>query len=61
MFVNGSNGDNAAAGGPLGLLFNLLLNEKLGLGTLADSPEAQELKLECEKLSRDAITTLAAK
>jgi len=62
MFVNGGNGDGSGAvGGPMALLLNLMLNEKLGLGSLADSPEAAELKAETEKLSREALTTLTAK
>ncbi|HXD85982.1 MAG TPA: SPFH domain-containing protein [Urbifossiella sp.] len=60
MFINGANGDSGAlAGGPLGLLLNLLVSEKLGIGSLADSPESEELKAECDKLSRDAMATLA--
>lgn len=62
MFVNGGTGDGSGAvGGPMALLFNLMLNEKLGLGSLADSPEAAELKAETEKLSREAMTTLTTK
>ena len=59
MFVNGgTNGDTA---NPMTMLFNLMLNEKLGLGSLTDSPETAELKAETEKLSRDAMAALTAK
>jgi len=60
MFISGANGDSGAlAGGPLGLLLNLLVSEKLGIGSLADSPESEELKAECDKLTRDAMAALA--
>ncbi|HEX4609384.1 MAG TPA: SPFH domain-containing protein [Urbifossiella sp.] len=62
MFVSGANGDTGTvAGGPLGLLLSLLLGEKTGLGSFADSPEAAELKGECDKLAKEAMGALAAK
>jgi len=59
MFVNGGTGGDSAS--PMALLFNLMLNEKLGLGSLTDSPEVAELKSETEKLTRETMATLAAK
>ncbi|HEX4606781.1 MAG TPA: hypothetical protein VH092_01125 [Urbifossiella sp.] len=35
--------------------------ESAGLGSFADSPEAAELKGECDKLAREAMGALAAK
>ncbi|MDB5312527.1 MAG: domain / Band 7 family protein [Gemmataceae bacterium] len=62
MFVSGANGDTGSvAGGPLGLLLTLMLGEKTGLGSFADSPETAEFKAECEKLARDAIGALGGK
>lgn len=56
MFINGANGETGSlAGGPLGMLMSLVLSEKLGLGSMTDSPEAAELKAECEKLTREAM------
>lgn len=60
MFVSGANGDTGTvAGGPLGLLLTLLLGEKTGLGSFADTPEALELKAEVEKLTKEATASLA--
>ncbi|HEY3789778.1 MAG TPA: SPFH domain-containing protein, partial [Urbifossiella sp.] len=57
MFVSGMNGSTGGAvGGPLALLLDLILGEKTGLGSFADSPEAAELKMECEKLTHEATT-----
>ncbi|OWK36799.1 SPFH domain-containing protein [Fimbriiglobus ruber] len=62
MFVSGANGDTGAvAGGPLGLLLNLLLSEKTGVGSFADAPETAEFKGECDKLAREAMGALAGK
>jgi uncharacterized membrane protein YqiK len=62
MFVTGANGDaGAAAGGPLGTLLTLLLGEKSGLGSFADTPEAAEFKAECDRLASEATQMLAAK
>jgi hypothetical protein len=62
MFVSGANGDTGSvAGGPLGMLLSLLLSEKTGVGSFADSPEAAEFKEECGKLAREATATLAGK
>jgi uncharacterized membrane protein YqiK len=62
MFVSGTNGETGTvAGGPLGMLLTLLLGEKTGLGTFADTPEVGELKGECEKLAREALGSLEAK
>jgi hypothetical protein len=59
MFVNGGTGENGtAAGGPLGMLLNLLLDEKTGLGTTAESPEAKELKEQTEAMTREAVAGL---
>jgi regulator of protease activity HflC (stomatin/prohibitin superfamily) len=60
MFVSGANGETGSVtGGPLGSLLTLLLAEKTGLGSFAESPDATELKAECDKLARDAAGTLA--
>jgi uncharacterized membrane protein YqiK len=62
VFVSGGTGETgSAAGGPLGTLLALLLAEKTGLGAFAESPDATELKGECEKLARDALGALAGK
>jgi len=62
MFVSGANGETGTvAGGPLGALMTLLLGEKTGLGSFADSPEAAGFKAECDKLAREAIDALAVK
>jgi hypothetical protein len=62
MFVSGANGDTGSVvGGPLGMLLSLLLSEKTGVGSFADSPEAAEFKEECGKLAREATATLAGK
>jgi uncharacterized membrane protein YqiK len=62
MFVSGANGDTGTvAGGPLGMLLTLLLGEKSGLGSFAETPESAEFKGECDKLAREATAALAAK
>jgi uncharacterized membrane protein YqiK len=62
MFVSGTNGETGTvAGGPLGTLLSLLLSEKTGLGSFAESSEATEFKGECDKLAREAMGALAAK
>ena len=62
MFVSGANGDTGSvAGGPLGMLLTLLLGEKTGIGSFAESPDAAEFKGECDKLAREAMVTLAGK
>ncbi len=62
VFVSGGTGDaGSAAGGPLGMLLALLLAEKTGLGTFAESPDAAEFKGECDKLAREAMGALAGK
>jgi uncharacterized membrane protein YqiK len=62
MFVSGTNGETGAvAGGPLGALLTLLLGEKTGIGSFAESPEASEFKAECDKLAREAMGALAPK
>lgn len=62
VFVSGANGDTGSvAGGPLGLLLNILLDEKTGLGSLAESPDAKELKEQTEAMTRDALTGLTGK
>ena len=62
MFVSGANGDTGnIAGGPLGMLLSLMLDEKTGLGSCTDSPESVELKSECEKLAKEAIGALSGK
>jgi uncharacterized membrane protein YqiK len=62
MFVSGANGDTGSiAGGPLGMLLNMILSEKSGLGSFADTPESAELKVECDKLTKEAMGTLAGK
>jgi hypothetical protein len=62
MFVSGTNGETGTvAGGPLGTLMTMLLGEKSGLGSFADSPEAAEFKTECDKLAREAMGALVAK
>jgi uncharacterized membrane protein YqiK len=62
MFVSGANGETGAiAGGPLATLLTLLLGEKSGMGSFADTPEALELKGECDKLAREAIGALSSK
>jgi uncharacterized membrane protein YqiK len=56
MFVSGANGDTGnLASGPLGMLLTLLLSEKAGLGSFAESPDAVALKNECDKLTREAM------
>jgi len=62
MFVSGTNGETGAvAGGPLGTLLTLLLGEKSGLGSFAESQDAAELKAECDQLAREAAGALVAK
>jgi uncharacterized membrane protein YqiK len=62
MFVSGTNGETGTvAGGPLGTLLTLLLGEKTGIGSFAESPDAAELKAECDKLAKQATAELAAK
>ena len=62
MFVSGTNGDTGnLTGGPLAMLLSLMLSEKTGLGTFADSPESAELKVECDKLAKEAIGALGGK
>jgi uncharacterized membrane protein YqiK len=62
MFVSGTNGETGSvAGGPLGLLLNLLLDDKTGLGALAESPEARELKEQAEAMTREAVAGLNGK
>ncbi|MBN9119598.1 MAG: hypothetical protein J0I06_10655 [Planctomycetes bacterium] len=62
MFVSGANGETGSvAGGPLGALLTLLLGEKTGIGSFAESPEAAEFKTECDKLAREATEALAGK
>ena len=59
MFVSGANGDTGGiANGPLGLLLSLMLGEKAGLGSFAETPEMAEIKAEFEKLTRDAEQAL---
>ncbi|HEY2784411.1 MAG TPA: SPFH domain-containing protein [Fimbriiglobus sp.] len=58
MFVSGAGGET---GGPLGLLLTLLLDEKTGMGSLAESPDSSEFKAECDRLARDAMGSLATK
>jgi uncharacterized membrane protein YqiK len=58
MFVNGAGGET---GGPLGLLLSLLLDEKTGTGSLAESPDSTEFKAECDTLAREAMGSLVAK
>ena len=60
--MSGANGDTGTvAGGPLGTLLTLLLGEKTGLGSFAESSDAVEFKAECDKLAREAMGALAAK
>jgi uncharacterized membrane protein YqiK len=62
MFVSGTNGETGnLTSGPLGMLLTLLLGEKTGLGSFAESPEAAEFKGECDKLAREAMGALAGK
>jgi uncharacterized membrane protein YqiK len=62
MFVSGANGDTGnIAGGPLGMLLTLMLSEKSGLGSFADTPESAEMKSECDKLAKEAIGALGGK
>ena len=62
MFVSGTNGETGTVtSGPLGTLLTLLLGEKTGLGSFAESPEAVEFKGECDKLAREAMGALAQK
>jgi uncharacterized membrane protein YqiK len=62
MFVSSSNGETGAvAGGPLGALMTLLLSEKTGIGSFAESSETAEFKAECDKLAREAMGALSAK
>lgn len=62
MFVSGANGDTSTvASGPLGMLLTLLLGEKSGLGSFAESPDASEFKGECDKLAREAMGALVGK
>ncbi len=61
MFVSGTNGETGTVTGPLGTLLTLLLGEKTGLGSFAESPEMAEFKGECDKLAREAMGTLATK
>ncbi|MCI0699565.1 MAG: hypothetical protein L0241_00570 [Planctomycetia bacterium] len=62
MFVSGANGETGSvSSGPLGMLLTLLLSEKTGIGSFAESPDAAEFKEECDKLAREAIGTLAGK
>ncbi len=61
MFVSGATGESGSmASGPLGLLLNLLLDEKTGLGTTAESPDAKELKEQTEAMTREAVAGLTA-
>jgi uncharacterized membrane protein YqiK len=62
MFVSGTNGETGSVtSGPLGMLLSLLLSEKTGVGSFADTPEAAEFKDECGKLARDAMGALTGK
>jgi uncharacterized membrane protein YqiK len=59
LFVAGSNGDPAGgAGGPLGLLLNLMLSEKAGVGPAAESPEVAELRSLGDRLAKEATESL---
>ncbi len=59
MFIGAGGGESGATtGGPLGMLLNLMLTEKMGLGSVADTPEAQEMMKEVEKLTREAGESL---
>jgi uncharacterized membrane protein YqiK len=62
MFVSGANGETGnIAGGPLGMLLSLMLDEKAGIKAFVDTPESAELKSECDKLAREAIGALNEK
>jgi hypothetical protein len=43
------------------MLLTLLLGEKTGVVSFTESPETAELKGECDKLAREAMSELAAK
>jgi hypothetical protein len=52
-FVSGANGDSGGVpGGTLSLLLNVLLDEKTGLGSLAENPDAKGLKEQTDALTR---------
>lgn len=62
VFVSGTTGEaGGVTGGPLGTLLALLLGEKTGMGSFAESPEATEFKAECDRLARQAMGSLATK
>jgi uncharacterized membrane protein YqiK len=59
LFVSGSNGDSAGgASGPLGLLLNLLVAEKAGVGPASESPEVAELRSLGDRLAKAATESL---
>jgi uncharacterized membrane protein YqiK len=60
MFMNGGTGD-ANANGPLGMLMNMILMEKSGMGSLQESPETAEMRLEIAKFTREAMQSLQVK